>query len=65
MDYGSHYSMVKEKSFVRKDIFDHIREGNVAISSLEDVKHLQVLWISPLDTIPQAERNPRLIYELS
>ena len=65
LKYGAHYSAVKEKDFVRKEISKQLRAGHVAIYPLEDVKHLQGIWISPLAAIIQVGRNPRLIYDFS
>ena len=57
MDYGAHSSMVKDKAFIRKEISEQLRAVHAPISPLEDAKHLQVLWISPLAAIPQAGKT--------
>ena len=61
LNYGAHSSVVNEKAFVRKYLYEQLRAGHVSIFPLRDVKHLQVLCLSPLAAIPQAGRKPGLI----
>ena len=63
--YVSHSSTVKEKAFVMKEISSNLRSGHGVNFPLEYFKHLHRLWLSLLAAIPQAVRNPRLIYDFS
>ena len=65
MAYGAQSSAKKEKDFVRKELAELLQEGHVTIFPLAAVRHLQKLWISPLATITQTGRKPRLIYDFS
>ena len=54
-----------EQSFVRKGLAEKLQAGHFAIFPLAAIRHLQKLWISLLEAIPQTGRKPRLIYDLS
>ena len=44
LNYRAHPSVVKDKAFVRKDIDEQLRSGNIAILLLEYVKYLQGIY---------------------
>ena len=63
--YGAHSSATKETTFVRTDISKQARAGHTALFPLRVVCHLSRIWLSPLTSIPQRGRKPRLIYDFS
>ena len=60
--YGAHDLVAKEKSYYRKNLLKPLWARNVVILPLEDVHHLQVLWLSPLLEMTQTGRKPCLVY---
>ena len=65
LQYSLHYSAIKDNNFLRKELADKIHADHMNIFTWEAVKHLPGLWLSPLDSAPQAGRQQRLIYNLS
>ena len=63
--YGAHSSATKETTFVRKELQEKSQAGHISLFPLIAVHHLPKLWLSPLATIPQRGRKPRLIYDFS
>ena len=54
---------LRKSRFMKEKIAENIQAGHVDNFPWEDVKYLQVLWISQLAPIPQLERTPILIYD--
>ena len=63
--YGTYASAHKERDFLRTELLDQTRAGHIVVFHLSAVKDLPNLWLSPVASIPQTDRQPRLIYELS
>ena len=61
--YGAHSSATKKTTFVGTKLKEQAQAGHIALFSLQAVRHLPQLWLSPLAAIPQRERKPRLIYD--
>ena len=55
--------MFKDKAFVRKELDKQLRAVHVSILQLEGIKHLQVLFLLPLSSIPKSVIKTRLIYD--
>ena len=65
INYGTHSSSQKEKTFVIREIVEQLRVGHVSIFPWYKVKRLSGLWIYPLAAIPQIGRKSHLIYDFS
>ena len=62
LTYVAHYSVVKERAFVSKELAKQLRAGHIDIFPWEDFHHLQGLWISHLAAMTQTGRDTRFIY---
>ena len=63
--YGAHSSATKKTTFVRTELQEQAQSGHITLFSLRAVPHLPRLWLSPLASILQRGRKPRLIYDFS
>ena len=63
--YGTHSSATKETNFVRTELEEQARAGHMTLFPLKTVHHLPRLWLSPLASILQRGRKPRLVYDFS
>ena len=62
---GPHRSAAQHCSFVRKEFADFLRKKFWTILPYRLVRNLQDLRLSPLGVVPQRERRPRLIVDLT
>ncbi|CAJ1941882.1 unnamed protein product, partial [Cylindrotheca closterium] len=62
---GPHKSAKDEVSFVREEFTDFLNKKFWTILPYRLVRHLQNLRLSPLGVVPQRDRRPRLIVDLS
>ena len=62
---GPHKSAKDEVTFVREEFTDFLNKKFWTILPYRLVRHLQNLRLSPLGVVPQRDRRPRLIVDLS
>jgi hypothetical protein len=65
LNHGSHKSTHKHVDFVCNEMADFARKGFWTVLPYDLVKHLHGLHLSPLGCIPQCDRWPCLIVDLS
>jgi hypothetical protein len=65
VDRGPHSSATDHAAFVREEFADFVEKGFWTVLPYRLVKQLQSLRLSPLGVVPQRERRPRLIVDLS
>ena len=63
--YGTHASANKEAEFIHAELAEEVQAGHVAVFPLEVFTDLQNLCLSPITTIPQVGRRPRLIFDFT
>ena len=63
--YGAHSSAIKETTFSVTDLLEQALAVHIALFTLQAVRHLPRIFISPLAAIPQRGRKPRLVYDFS
>ena len=62
---GSHKSASEYAEFVREEMADFCDMDYWVVLPYEDVQYLEWLRLSPLGVVPQRERRPRLIVDLT
>lgn len=62
---GPHKSAKDEVAFVREEFIDFLNKRFWTILPYRLVRHLENLRLSPLGVVPQRDRRPRLIVDLS
>jgi hypothetical protein len=62
---GPHKSAKDEVDFVREEMADFVDKGFWVVLPYSKVAHLEGLRISPLGSVPQLDRRPRLIVDLT
>lgn len=62
---GPHKSATEHAEFVRGEFVDFVNKGFWTVLPYRLVKHIQNLRLSPLGVVPQRNRRPRLIVDLS
>lgn len=65
IERGPHQSSNEYKEFVREEFTDFVQKQFWTILPYELIKHMTNLRLSPLGVVPQRERRPRLIVDLS
>jgi hypothetical protein len=62
---GPHKSAQEHAAFVREEMADFCRQGFWVVLPLDEVIDLELLRLSPLGVVPQRDRRPRLINDLT
>ena len=65
LDRGPHSSARDHAAFVRDEMADFVEKGFWTVLPYRLVQHLPNLRLSPLGVVPQRDRRPRLIVDLS
>jgi hypothetical protein len=65
LERGPHASATNHTDFVRDEMADFIEKGFWTVLPFELIKDLPNLRLSPLGVVPQRDRRPRLIVDLS
>jgi hypothetical protein len=63
LQYGCHRSASIAADFVRGELAEQVSYGHICILPWSQAKLLPALRLSPVGSIPQAGRRPRLIYD--
>jgi hypothetical protein len=62
---GPHKSAQEHAAFVREEMADFCQQGFWVVLPLDEVIDMKLLRLSPLGVVPQRNRRPRLINDLS
>jgi hypothetical protein len=62
---GPHSSAIDHAAFVRDEMAEFVEKGFWTVLPYRSVQHLPNLRLSPLGVVPQRDRRPRLIVDLS
>lgn len=65
IERGPHQSAIAHSSFLNGEMCDMADKGQWMVLPYDLVRHIPQLRISPLGIVPQAERRPRTIVDLS
>ena len=65
LERGPHKSATEYAEFVRDEMADFVKKGYWVVLPFDKVKDLPNLRLSPLGAVPQRDRRPRLIVDLT